>query len=147
MGRLVNSNISNAIRNFVRNGPFPAVEDFLKQDAPNYEWTVALVEVLVDQKLLARIDQATGLAEILSSEGTAVLRIEPNGSGVLNAHGLMAEDFKALLSAIRIDEVESSDLVMLPPDMRKADLDYLCSRVGVAPDRLRRFTSLWVSKK
>lgn len=143
----MNNLVAKAIRGFVTSDPFPTTVDLLNRDNPKYEWTIALVEILVGQPLKVHYDQATAGVELMSKDGTSVLRISTDGAGGHTAQGLMVDDLNALLSAIRIHEVESYDLVMLPPDMRKADLDYLCGKAGITPDRLRRFTDLWVSVK
>ena len=139
--------IASAILRFVSDDPPPSITDLLSRDAPKYNWTTALVETLVGQALSIREDHATGEIKIISTDGTSVLRIATDASGIRAADGLMAEELKALISAIRIHEVESYDLVMLPPDMRKADLDYLCGKMGITTDKLRRLTDLWISQK
>lgn len=143
----MNHDIASAIRNFVSGDPSPTFADFLVQDAPQYEWTTALVVALVGQTLALTPNHATGAIELLSNDGTSVLHITTNPSGPPTAGGLMADDLRALLGAIRIHEVESYDLVTLPPDMRKADLDHLCKKAGLTSERLRRFTALWMSEK
>lgn len=143
----MNHQLSDAIRGFVSRDPSPGFADFLSQDAPKYEWTKVLVEALVGKTLTWNQMPALGTAELLSDDGTPVLRINNNQAGQPITDGLMAEDLRALLSAIRIHEVESYDLVMLPPDMRKADLDYLCKKVGLTTEKLRRLTDLWMSEK
>lgn len=143
----MNHHLVDAIRSFVSRDPSPAFTDFLSKDAPQYEWTKGLVEALVGKTLTWNQTPALGTAELLSDDGTTVLRIKTSQAGPPTTDGLMAEDLRALLSAIRIHEVESYDLVMLPPEMRKADLDYLCKKVGLTTEKLRRFTDLWMSEK
>lgn len=143
----MNNDIANAIRSFVANGPSPTITSLLNRDAPKYEWTGALVELLVGQTLILHYNPETSTMELLSSDGNSVLRIENNENGTAEARGLMKEDLKALLLAIRIHEVESYDLVMLPPDMREANLESLYKSAGVTPAQMRRFTSLWTSVK
>ena len=143
----MNHDTANAIRDFVRGEPSPTIADFLVQDAAQYDWTRALVEALVGQTLALAPNRATGEIQLLSNDGTSVLHITTNPSGPATLGGLMAEDLRALLSAIRIHEVESYDLVMLPPNMRMADLDHLCKNAGLSTERLRRFTDLWISEK
>lgn len=141
------NDIANAIRSFVANSPSPTIADFLNRDAPKYEWTSALVELLVGKTLISHYNPATATMELSSSDGTLVLRIVTDDKGISTAQGVIEEDLKALLCAIRIHEVESYELVMLPPDMRNASLDNLYKSAGVTPAQMRRFTSLWVSLK
>lgn len=143
----MNHHLADAIRSFVSRDPAPALADFLRQDAPKYEWTKGLAEALVGKALTWNQMPALGTAELLSDDGTPVLRINTSQAGPPTTDGLMADDLGALLSAIRIHEVESYDLVMLPPDMRKADLDYLCKKVGLTTEKLRRLTDLWMAEK
>lgn len=143
----MNHAIANAIRSFVAIDPLPALADLMNRDAPTFEWTTALVEALVGQPLVAYTDQSTGATQMVSQDGTLVLRITASSSGAHIAEGLMAQDLSALLYAIRIHEVDSHDLILLPPEMRKADLVRLCKRAGLTIDRLRRFTDIWISQQ
>lgn len=139
--------ISDAIIIFVKNNPSPTIHALLDQDAPKYELIAALAEALVGQALDVSPNKTTGTIDLLSSDGTSVLRIGTDGSEAGAIQGLVADDLNAFLSAIRIHEVESYELVMLPPDMRKANLDSLCKQVGITSDRLRRLSSIWNSQK
>lgn len=139
--------ISNKVIDFVKNNPSPSIFDLLMQDAPQYQLITALAEALIGQTLLVTHDKTNGTVDFLSADSTSVLQITVDGSAAGTLQGFLADDLKAFLSAIRIHEVESYDLVMLPPDMRRANLDYLCQKEGITSDRLRRLTEIWVVQK
>src|SRR5690349_1263908 len=91
-GNTMNHHVADAIRSFVSRDPSPTFVDFLNQDAPQYQWTKALVEALVGRTLAWNQTQATGAIELLSDDGTPVLRIKTSQAGPPVPEGLMAED-------------------------------------------------------
>lgn len=139
--------IAEAIRSFITSDPPPTIADLLNRDAPKYEWTNALVAALLGQPTTAQSEQATGATRFISRDGTSVLRVATTASGAHVVEGLVSEDMDALLGAIRNHEVESYDLAMLPPDMRKAHRDNLCKKMGISTEKLHRLTELWISEK
>ncbi len=139
--------IANAICSFVSGDHLPVITEFLDRDAPKYEWTTALVEALVGQALVASHDLAAGVIQFASHEGTVVLQIEIDAKGAQKVQGLMAGDLADLLQAVRIHEFEAPQLMLLPPDIRMAELSRLLKNVKISPDRLRRLSSIWVTEQ
>ncbi len=139
--------VSHSIKELIQSDPAPTTEEFLDQDAPSYEMTTALITVLLNQLVTVQIDPKSGTVHFTAKDGAELLQVLPKFSGTYSIGGLLAIDFSALLSAIRIHEVESFDLVMLPPDIRKAELENFCRTRGTSVEQLHRFLNLWIAAK
>lgn len=143
----MDSILVSRIRDFVSSEQQPTIEKFLSYDAPRYELTLALSSELINHPTIIHIDSDTEVCRIESDSGTPLLQITRDDCGNYVITGILAQDIIEIIGAARIHEVESFSLINLPPEMRKADLEYLCNTFGVAKERLHRLTDIWVAAK
>lgn len=143
----MDSTLVSRIRNFVSSEQSPTIEQFLAFDAPTYELTLALSSELASDSITMHVDPATETRRIESDDGALYLQITKDDSGKCIISGILAKDISEIIGAVRIHEVESFTLINLPPEMRKADLEYLCNTLGVTTDRLQRLTNIWIAAK
>ncbi|MFZ2972046.1 MAG: hypothetical protein WA049_05355 [Ferribacterium limneticum] len=143
----MDSILVSRIRDFVSSDQQPTIEQFLACDAPTYELTLALSSEFVSHSITIHIDPATKACRIESDGGVPLLQITKDDSGKYIITGILAKDISEIIGAVRIHEVESFSLINLPPEMRKADLEYLCNTLGVTTERLQRLTNIWIAAK
>lgn len=143
----MDSILVSRIRDFVSSEQQPTIEQFLTCDAPTFELTLALSSELASHSIAIHIDPATETCRIESNGGVPLLQITKDDSGKYIITGILTKDISEIIGAVRIHEVESFSLINLPPEMRKADLEYLCSTFGVTTERLQRLTNIWITAK
>lgn len=143
----MDSTLVSRIRDFVSSEQPPTIEQFLAYDAPTYELTLALSSELASHSIAIHVDPATEACRIESDDGALLLQITKDDSGKYIITGILAKDLSEIIGAVRIHEVESFALINLPPEMRKADLKFLCNILGVTTERLQRLTNIWIAAK
>ena len=143
----MDSTLVHSIQKFISTEQGPSAQQFVNYDSPDFLLTSALMSELVGQPVTAKQDQSKTITRFHTSDATALLDVEAGKSGEPTIRGTFAADFKAMINAIRIHEVESYALADLSPEMRASDLNRICELKGISANQLQRLTNIWIAAK
>lgn len=132
------------IKEFVTENSQPTIEQLLRIDRPDFRLISILVQKLLGHPVSLVLGREGESLQLQSEQCDPLLTITNQKSEAPTLQGLYAQDLTPFLAAIRIHEVESYDLILLPPDMRKKDLEFLCRSMGLPHDRLQRLIKIWM---
>jgi hypothetical protein len=134
------------IKDYVASREHPELAEFVQLDRPEFRLTAYLVERLVGQPVAIVEEPSHSAVRLESRAGDLFVEIANLRHGKPDVRGLFSLDLAQFLLAIRMHEVNSFDLAYLPPDSRKADLDFFCRSNGLPVEKLHRLVDTWIGR-
>ena len=136
-------NTKEQIVALIKSQQSPDLDDVCRLDDADYSIVCFLIKVLTGQETEAIRDPTSKILTFVGSTGTVFLKILQNSSGKWCGDGELAQSLNALLTAIRIHEVESYEWVYLPPEIRQSLISSKAQEAGVSVQELKRLMNIW----
>jgi hypothetical protein len=140
----MNESARQKIVRVVGHSTHPAVSELLREDAPEFDATLGLVQVLVPTMTVNK-RLATRVVDFTTPSGQVLLSLQMQGTE-WTVSGELSNSVSRLLSAIRVHEVDSYEWVYLPPDLRKKLVEDRATSVGASATEFRTLMNLWTTR-
>lgn len=138
-------NSRNVIKTLVSELQNPKLNDVYRIDDKNSSIVCYLIKILIGVKTQAIPNLTDDSVVYAGTSGGTLLLIKKGSDGNYEGYGELAVNVNALLSAIRVHEIDSFEWVYLPPESRQKFVSSRADEVGVSTQEFKRLMSIWTA--